>query len=85
MSVENALKFLDMTRKSPELRRKLSGFKGREALSGLVALAGERGLAFSEEEYRQAVVKSAAGELDTVSLNGVLDEIGLPGIPESGD
>jgi len=83
--VENALKFLDMTRKSPELRRKLSGFKGREALSGLVALAGERGLAFSEEEYRQAVVKSAAGELDTVSLNGVLDEIGLPGIPESGD
>lgn len=82
MSVDNALKFLALTRRSPELRRRLSEFKGREALAGLVALAGERGFSFSEEDYRQAVVRSAAGELDTDALNGVLDEMGLGGMPE---
>lgn len=85
MSVDNALKFLALARRSPELRRRLADFHGREALTGLVAVAGERGLAFSEEEYRQAVVRSAAGELDADALNDVLDEIGLAGIPESRD
>lgn len=85
MSVDNALKFLALTRRCPELRRRLSEFSGRGALAGLVAVAGERGLAFTEEEYRQAVVRSAAGELDTDALNGVLDEMGLAGIPDPGD
>lgn len=85
MSVDNALKFLALTRKSAELRRRLSEFKGRGALAGLVSVAAEGGLVFSEEEYRQAVVKSAAGELDTDALNGVLDEMGLAAIPEPRD
>jgi len=85
MSVDNVLKFLALARRSPGVRRRLAKFTGREALAGLVAVAGERGLVFSEEEYRQAVVRSAAGELDTDSLNGVLDEIGLGGIPEVRD
>lgn len=85
MSVDNALKFLALVRRCPELRRRLAEFHGREALTGLVAVAGERGFAFSEEEYRQAVVRSAAGELDTDALNVVLDEMGLPEISGSGD
>lgn len=77
MSVENAKKFLALARRNEQVRKTIAGFSGPDTLEKLVDLGLSRGLEFTVEEYRGAVVLSAGGELDDESLQGLLEEIGL--------
>ena len=77
MSAENALAFLALAERDGALRREIGLLKGAAAIQGLVQLGSARGLLFSEEEYRQAVMLMANGELDDAALMAVLEEVGL--------
>ena len=77
MSVENALAFIKLAERERSLRAEIGALKGRAAIDGLVSLGAQRGLTFSVEEYRQAVVNMANGELDETALMEVLEEVGL--------
>ena len=77
MSVENALAFLKLAERDRTLRGEIGLLKGRAAIDGLVVLGAQRGLHFTVEEYRAAVVAMANGELDEAALAAVLDEVGL--------
>ncbi len=77
MSVESALAFLKLAERERTLREEMRALKGRAAIDGLAALGARRGLDFTAEEYRAAVVALANGELDEAALAAVLEEIGL--------
>jgi len=77
MSVENALAFLQLAEREQSLRAEIGALKGRAAIDGLVVLGAQRGLHFTVEEYRSAVVALANGELDDEALAAVLEEVGL--------
>ncbi len=77
MSVENAFLFLKRAERDRTLRDEIALLKGRAAIDGLVVLGAQRGLAFTADEYRSAVVAMANGELDEAALHAVLEEVGL--------
>jgi predicted ribosomally synthesized peptide with nif11-like leader len=73
----DALAFIAKVGQSPELQDRLSRMRGRDALDQLVDVGREIGYQFSVEEYREAVVSLAEGELSDESLDQVLRETGL--------
>jgi len=77
MSVESAFAFLKLAERDRTLREEIGLLKGRAAIDGLAALGARRGLNFSVQDYRAAVVAMANGELDEAALTAVLDEVGL--------
>lgn len=77
MPRSDALAFIAAVGKSPELQARLGRMRGREALEQLVEVGKEVGYVFTVEEYREAVVSLAEGELSDESLDEVLRETGL--------
>ena len=77
MSREHALAFLALAERDAALREEILLLKGPGAIEGLAKIGAARGLVFSAEEYRQAVVAMANGELDDAALMTVLEEVGL--------
>ena len=77
MPASDALAFIAAVGQSPELQERLSRMRGRDALDQLVEVGREIGYQFSVEEYREAVVSLAEGELSDESLDEVLRETGL--------
>ncbi len=77
MAVDNALAFIRLAETDRVLRQEIVALKGRTAIDGLVILGAQRGLVFTVEEYRAAVMAMADGELDEAALMAVLEEVGL--------
>ncbi len=77
MSLENALAFIASVEKSPELQAEINLYSGAGVLKRLVALGEAHGYGFTEDEYREAVVQLADGELSDEALEEVLRETGL--------
>lgn len=77
MPTSDALAFIAAVGHSPELQERLSHMRGREVLEQLVEVGREIGYQFTVEEYREAVVYLAEGELSDESLDEVLRETGL--------
>ena len=77
MSVSDALAFISAVGESVALQEQINQLRGRRVLEQLVELGRERGFNFTEEEYRDAVVSMAEGELSDESLDEVLRETGL--------
>lgn len=80
MSVDTALRFLEFVATQPELQQEIATFKGRTAIESLRALAAGVGFAFSEDDYRAAIVKLAEGELSEEAIRDVQRELGV--LPE---
>jgi len=78
MSIEDALTFIDAAGQPGELQTRVGALRGAGSLDRLRALGEEVGLSFTIEEYREAVVKLAEGELSDAELEGVLRDSGLP-------
>lgn len=77
MSSSDALAFIAAVGQSPDLQTQINGMRGRDVLDQLVLLGAEQGLAFTVDEYREAVVTMADGELSEAALDEVLRETGL--------
>jgi len=77
MPVTDALAFIAAVGQSPELQERLNGMRGRDVLDQLVEVGRELGCEFTADEYREAVVSLAEGELSDESLDEVLRETGL--------
>ena len=77
MPASDALAFIAAVGHSPELQERLDRMRGREVLEQLVEVGREFGHQFTVEEYREAVVSLAEGELSDESLDEVLRETGL--------
>jgi len=77
MSIPEALSFIAAVGESPVLQEQINQLRGRDVLERLVELGRERGFDFSVDEYRDAVVSMADGELSDESLEEVLRETGL--------
>lgn len=77
MSSSDALAFIAAVGKSPELQTQINGLRGRDVLDQLVLLGAAQGMTFTVEEYREAVVIMADGELSEAALDEVLRETGL--------
>lgn len=77
MPDSDALAFIAAVGQSPELQERLNRMRGRDVLDQLVEVGREIGYQFSAEEYREAVVALAEGELSDESLDEVLRETGL--------
>ena len=77
MSNSDALSFITAVGESPELQGQIDLLRGRQVLEQLVEIGRERGFHFTVDEYRDAVVSLAEGELSDESLDEVLRETGL--------
>ena len=77
MSSSDALAFIAAVGQSPDLQTRINGMRGRDVLDQLVLLGAEAGLTFTVDEYREAVVIMADGELSDAALDEVLRETGL--------
>lgn len=77
MSSSNALAFIAAVGNSPELQIRINALRGRSVLEQLVEIGEELGHSFTVEDYREAVVSLADGELSEESLDEVLRETGL--------
>jgi predicted ribosomally synthesized peptide with nif11-like leader len=77
MSITDALSFITAVGESAALQEQINQLRGRSVLEQLVELGRERGYHFSVDEYRDAVVSMAGGELSDESLDEVLRETGL--------
>lgn len=77
MSIPEALSFIAAVGESPALQEQINQLRGRDVLEQLVELGSAQGLHFSVDEYRDAVVLMAEGELSDESLDEVLRETGL--------
>jgi predicted ribosomally synthesized peptide with nif11-like leader len=77
MSIPDALSFITAVGESVALQEQLNQLRGRQVLEQIVEIGRERGFDFSVDEYRDAVVSMAAGELSDESLDEVLRETGL--------
>jgi GTPase len=77
LSSSDALAFIAAVGKSPELQTQINGLRGRDVLDQLVLLGAAQGMTFTVEEYREAVVIMADGELSEAALDEVLRETGL--------
>lgn len=79
MSEQEATKFIEFVGRSPDLQAELEALSGAGVMRRLVELGEKHGFRFSEEDYRQAVVALADGELSEEALEEVLREAGLKG------
>jgi len=77
MSVEQATAFLAHVQENEELQRILAALRGADSLEQLAAIGRERGFHFNEEEYREAVVAAAEGELSDEAIAEAAKEAGL--------
>ncbi len=77
MSIPDALSFIKAVGESEPLQEQINRLRGRHVLERLVEMGRERGFEFSVDEYRDAVVSMADGELSDESLDEVLRETGL--------
>jgi predicted ribosomally synthesized peptide with nif11-like leader len=77
MSVAQATAFIEYVGASPALQREIDGYSGPGVLKRLVDLGARTGFSFTEEDYRNAVIELADGELSDESLDAVLRETGL--------
>lgn len=77
MSNSDALSFIAAVGESPELQEQINQLRGRHVLEQLVEIGKEQGFHFTVDEYRDAVVSLAQGELSDESLDEVLRETGL--------
>lgn len=81
MSLNDALAFIHAAGQAGELRDRVAALRGRGVLDQLCQMGEARGLQFTPDEYREAVVSLADGELSDEALDEVLRETGLK--PES--
>lgn len=77
MSRSDALAFIAAVGQSPEFQARINTLRGRGVLDQLVEMGRELGYEFTVDEYREAVVAMADGELSDESLDEVLRETGL--------
>ena len=77
MSETEAKAFIARVGEHAALRAEVDALRGGDVLQRLVKLGAENGFQFTEEDYRQAVVSLADGELSEESLDEVLRETGL--------
>lgn len=77
MSQEDAQAFIAEIGKSAKLQDTVNAMEGKGVLARLVELGAEHGFAFSEEEYRAAVVEMADGALSGEALDEVLRDAGF--------
>ncbi|MCC6143014.1 MAG: Nif11 family protein [Candidatus Hydrogenedentes bacterium] len=77
MSLDGAFAFLKLAETDEDLAADLARLRGREALVELTRIAAGRGLVFSVEEYREAVVQLADGALSDEALDEVRRELGM--------
>jgi predicted ribosomally synthesized peptide with nif11-like leader len=77
MSQQQARAFMEYAQGDEATARRVAALKGRTALQELVAIAGEHGFAFTEEEYRAAVVEAAEGELSDEAIRKTQREMGM--------
>lgn len=69
--------FIEHVGKTPALQTRVEGLEGKGVLARMVELGAAEGFAFSEEDYRAAVVDLADGALSDESLDEVLREAGF--------
>jgi len=77
VSQEDASGFIDFVGQSPQLQDEIATFSGAGSMDRLVELGKQHGFQFSVDDYRQAVVELAEGELSDEALDEVLRESGL--------
>ena len=77
MSLNDALAFINAAGQPGELQNRVAALRGRGILDQLCGMGEEMGLQFTPEEYRDAVVSLAEGELSDEALDEVLRETGL--------
>lgn len=77
MSVDQAMAFIALVGESPGLQAEINGYSGKGIFARLIALGARHGFHFSEDQYREAVVALADGELSDEALDEVLRDTGL--------
>ena len=77
MSRSDALAFIAAVGQSSELQARIDALRGRSVLEQLAEIGLALGYEFTVDEYRDAVVSMAGGELSDESLDEVLRETGL--------
>lgn len=82
MSMENAREFIRTVGESPALQERLAALTGRDAVTGLCAIAAELGFQFNPEEYREAVVEEADGGLSEEAIDEAVREWGFNETPK---
>jgi len=77
MSVEKATAFLAFVQEDGALQAAIAALRGPESLEKLVALAEEQGFHFTVDDYREAVILAAEGELSDEALEKTAEEAGF--------
>lgn len=77
MSQNDALAFINAAGQPGPLHDRVSALRGRGVLDQLCKMGEEMGLKFTPDEYRDAVITLADGELSDEALDEVLRETGL--------
>jgi predicted ribosomally synthesized peptide with nif11-like leader len=77
MATEQAHCFMEYARRTPEIQSRIEKLKGASAVRDLVDIAAEAGFAFTEAEYRTAVVEASNGELSDESLDELVRQMGM--------
>ncbi|MFP4502411.1 MAG: Nif11-like leader peptide family natural product precursor [Candidatus Hydrogenedentota bacterium] len=84
MTVQNAKAFIEHVGKHPELQDRLNALTGRGTLDRLAEIGREEGYEFTAQDYREAVIDMAAGELSPEALDRAAREMGLEPPGEAG-
>ena len=77
MSQEQAQAFIEYAGSTPAVQAELEGLRGPGVFPRLIALGARYGYTFTADDYREAVVAMAEGELSDAALDEVLRETGL--------
>ena len=77
MSLDSVYAFLDHVKNNNQLQQEIASLRGGDSVVKLLMMAREAGYDFSRDEYHQAILELAEGELSNESIHRTAQAMGM--------